>query len=170
MKYQGQDILVGSRLFLMESGVNLFSTNGQGTNGASEVHVARAGQVLGGILIADVLRPEAKAAVAAMRQMGLKNGSAQRRCPRRCRLGWSRTRCSMRRSENFCQSRRRSGSPNFAQRTAKSRWSVMVLTMLRLWYKYFPQMLNNLGHVQCDNDPRSPSCLILLSRVSAPSG
>jgi Cd2+/Zn2+-exporting ATPase/Cu+-exporting ATPase len=36
------------------------------------VYVARGGQVLGSIRIADVLRPEAKNAVAAMRQMGLK--------------------------------------------------------------------------------------------------
>ena len=40
--------------------------------GVSEVYVARAGQVLGSIRIADVLRPEAKNAVAAMRQMGLR--------------------------------------------------------------------------------------------------
>jgi heavy metal translocating P-type ATPase len=81
VKYQEEDILVGSRVFLMENGVNVVSTNGPGTNGPSEVHVARAGQVLGSILIADVLRPEAKAAVAAMRQMGLKtvllSGDAQ---------------------------------------------------------------------------------------------
>jgi soluble P-type ATPase len=43
-----------------------------GADGASEVYVARAGQVLGSIRIADVLRPEAKSAIAAMRQMGLK--------------------------------------------------------------------------------------------------
>src|SRR5260370_436593 len=43
-----------------------------GVGGASEIYVARAGQVLGSIRIADVLRPEAKNAVAAMRQMGLR--------------------------------------------------------------------------------------------------
>ena len=41
-------------------------------DGASEVYVARAGQVLGSIRIADVLRPEAKNAVAAMQRMALK--------------------------------------------------------------------------------------------------
>jgi Cd2+/Zn2+-exporting ATPase/Cu+-exporting ATPase len=70
--YQHEEILVGSRSFLTECGVNILSTDGQGSNGASEVHVARAGQVLGSIRIADVLRPEAKDAVAAMREMGLK--------------------------------------------------------------------------------------------------
>jgi Cd2+/Zn2+-exporting ATPase/Cu+-exporting ATPase len=47
----------------------------------SEVYVARGGRVLGTIRIADVLRPEAKKAIAAMRQMGLKtvllSGDAQ---------------------------------------------------------------------------------------------
>jgi Cd2+/Zn2+-exporting ATPase/Cu+-exporting ATPase len=46
--------------------------NGNGTEGASEIYVARGGQLLGSIRIADVLRPEAKSAVAAMREMGLK--------------------------------------------------------------------------------------------------
>ena len=40
--------------------------------GVSEVYVARGGQALGSIRIADVLRPEAKHAVAAMRRMGLR--------------------------------------------------------------------------------------------------
>ena len=72
VSYHGEEILVGSRAFLMESGVSVLPTKGQGTDGVSEVHVARAGQVLGSLRIADVLRPEAKAAVAAMRRMGLK--------------------------------------------------------------------------------------------------
>jgi P-type E1-E2 ATPase len=46
--------------------------DGHGDGAASEVYVASGGQVLGAIRIADVLRPEAKDAVAAMRQMGLK--------------------------------------------------------------------------------------------------
>jgi Cd2+/Zn2+-exporting ATPase/Cu+-exporting ATPase len=70
--YHQEEILVGSRAFLMERGVSLLPGNGQGSNGASEVHVARAGQVLGSIHIADVLRPEAKDAVASIRGMGLK--------------------------------------------------------------------------------------------------
>ena len=46
--------------------------NSNATNGASEVYVARGGQLLGSIRIADVLRPEAKSAAAAMRAMGMK--------------------------------------------------------------------------------------------------
>jgi heavy metal translocating P-type ATPase len=73
VKYEGNEILVGSLALLAEHGMTRglpVPVNGAG--GASEVYVARAGQVLGSIRIADVLRPEAKNAVAAMRQMGLK--------------------------------------------------------------------------------------------------
>jgi len=71
--YIGEEILVGSRAFLMDRGVKrVLPIDGQHTDGASEVYVARGGHVLGSIRIADVLRPEAKDAVAAMRQMGLK--------------------------------------------------------------------------------------------------
>jgi heavy metal translocating P-type ATPase len=82
VSYEGDEILVGSLALLAEHGM----TSGlpvpvNGAGGASEVYVARAGQVLGSIRIADVLRPEAKNAVAAMRQMGLKtvllSGDAQ---------------------------------------------------------------------------------------------
>jgi P-type E1-E2 ATPase len=80
--YIGEEILVGSRAFLMDRGVKrVLPIDGQHTDGASEVYVARGGHVLGSIRIADVLRPEAKDAVAAMRQMGLKtvllSGDAQ---------------------------------------------------------------------------------------------
>jgi P-type Cu+ transporter len=70
--YQQEEIVVGSRAFLAEHGVNVVSSHGHGLSGTSEVHVARGGQVLGSIRIADVLRPEAKLAVAAMREMGLR--------------------------------------------------------------------------------------------------
>ena len=80
--YQGEEIIVGSRTLLMERGVKrILPVNGQSVGGVSEVYVARGGQVLGSIRIADVLRPEAKSAVAAMRGMGLKtillSGDAQ---------------------------------------------------------------------------------------------
>jgi len=70
--YQGEEILVGNRALLTQHQMASLPINGNGTNGASEVYVARDGQFLGSIRIADVLRPEAKDAVAAMRQMGLK--------------------------------------------------------------------------------------------------
>jgi heavy metal translocating P-type ATPase len=71
--YKGEEILVGSRALLTEHGVSRIPpARGNGKGRASEVYVARGGQMLGVIRIADVLRPEAKAAVAAMREMGVK--------------------------------------------------------------------------------------------------
>ena len=80
--YRGEEIIVGNRTLLMERGVkSILPVNGHGAGGVSEAYVARAGQWLGTIRIADVLRPEAKSAVAAMRDMGLKtvllSGDAQ---------------------------------------------------------------------------------------------
>jgi heavy metal translocating P-type ATPase len=80
--YRGEEIIVGNRTLLMERGVkSILPVNGHGAGGVSEAYVAREGQWLGTIRIADVLRPEAKSAVAAMRDMGLKivllSGDAQ---------------------------------------------------------------------------------------------
>jgi len=73
VSYQDEEILVGSRALLMKHGIKrVLPVDGNGAGGVSEIYVARGGQVLGSIRIADVLRPEAKNAVAAMRQMGLK--------------------------------------------------------------------------------------------------
>jgi heavy metal translocating P-type ATPase len=69
--YLGEEILVGSRALLIQHAMTSIPINGDGTDGASEVYVARGGRLLGAIRIADVLRPEAKNAVAAMRHMGL---------------------------------------------------------------------------------------------------
>src|SRR6202030_883856 len=73
VSYEGEEILVGSLALFVERGMmrDLPSDN-NGAGGTSEVYVARAGQVLGSIRIADVLRPEAKNAVASLRQMGLR--------------------------------------------------------------------------------------------------
>jgi heavy metal translocating P-type ATPase len=71
--YRGEEIVVGSLALLVEEGMTRgLPADSHSQDGASEVYVARAGQVLGSIRIADVLRPEAKNAIAAMRQMGLK--------------------------------------------------------------------------------------------------
>jgi heavy metal translocating P-type ATPase len=71
--YQGDEILVGSRAFFDDRGLGRsLPFNGHSRSSASEVFVARQGNVLGSVSIADVLRPEAKAAVAALRDMGLR--------------------------------------------------------------------------------------------------
>src|SRR6201998_2139183 len=73
VRHQGKEILVGSLALLVEHGMARgLPTSREGAGDASEVYVARAGQCLGSIRIADILRPEAKHAVAAMRRMGLK--------------------------------------------------------------------------------------------------
>jgi len=71
VNYRGEEILAGSRRLLEEHGLSVPSI-GDGTRGASEVYIARGRMVLGSIRIADVLRPEARQAVVAMRQMGLR--------------------------------------------------------------------------------------------------
>jgi heavy metal translocating P-type ATPase len=72
VSYRGEEILVGSRALLTQHDITSIPINGNGTDGASEVYVTRGGHLLGTIRIADVLRPEAKNAVAAMRHMGLR--------------------------------------------------------------------------------------------------
>ena len=70
---RGEEILVGSKALLLEYGVKCANPPaGESSDGASEVYVARAGRLLGCIRIADVLRPEARQAVAAMRRMGVR--------------------------------------------------------------------------------------------------
>lgn len=68
-----EEIMVGSLALLAEHGVAGPATGNRPDGaGGSDVYVSRSGQLLGSIRIADVLRPEAKQAVAALRQMGLK--------------------------------------------------------------------------------------------------
>ncbi len=72
VSYEGEEIVVGSLALLVEHSMTRGLPGGSNAaDGASEVYVARAGQLLGSIRIADVLRPEAKNAIAALRQMGL---------------------------------------------------------------------------------------------------
>jgi heavy metal translocating P-type ATPase len=72
VSYRGEEIVVGSLALLFEERMTRGLPVNSGAGGASEVYVARSGQVLGSIRIADVLRPEAKNAIAALRRMGLK--------------------------------------------------------------------------------------------------
>jgi Cd2+/Zn2+-exporting ATPase/Cu+-exporting ATPase len=71
----GEVILAGNRVLLIERGITddglgapQFVDNG---NALSEVAVARNGRFLGSILIADALRPEAAAAVRALKNMNI---------------------------------------------------------------------------------------------------
>jgi heavy metal translocating P-type ATPase len=66
-----EEIVVGSRAFLAERGLAV-TPCGFAADQGSEVYVARLGRSLGDLHVADVLRPEAKAAVVGLRQMGLR--------------------------------------------------------------------------------------------------
>jgi Cd2+/Zn2+-exporting ATPase/Cu+-exporting ATPase len=68
----GDEVVVGNRRLFRERGIDvalLLAPNGEAS---SEVLVARGGRLLGAIHIADMLRPEAKVAVAELRAMGLR--------------------------------------------------------------------------------------------------
>jgi Cd2+/Zn2+-exporting ATPase/Cu+-exporting ATPase len=65
-----EEILVGNRALLSEHGVAVETTATDPS--ASEVLVARGGRFLGSIRIADALRPDARAAVRALRELGMK--------------------------------------------------------------------------------------------------
>jgi Cd2+/Zn2+-exporting ATPase/Cu+-exporting ATPase len=68
---EGRRTLVGARTLLEEDGVSI-PANGRTRERFSEVVVAVNGRVLGLIQIADVLRSEATAAMAAMKNLGLR--------------------------------------------------------------------------------------------------
>jgi heavy metal translocating P-type ATPase len=66
----GEEVIVGSENFLLERGVLLSHGNGHSVD--SEVFVARKGKFLGTLVVADLLRPEAKEAIQLLKSMGLR--------------------------------------------------------------------------------------------------
>jgi len=66
----GEEVIVGSENFLLERGVSLSRGNGHGAD--AEVFVARQGKFLGTLVVADLLRPEAKQAIGSLKSMGLR--------------------------------------------------------------------------------------------------
>jgi heavy metal translocating P-type ATPase len=71
-RLDGEEILVGNGPFLLASSVAGTSEPQRDGHGTSEVLVARGGRLLGAIRVADGLRPEAKAAVHALKGMGIR--------------------------------------------------------------------------------------------------
>jgi Cd2+/Zn2+-exporting ATPase/Cu+-exporting ATPase len=67
----GEEIVVGNRSLLHERDI-IVNPSAANAGQSSEVLVARGGRLLGELRIADVLRPEAKQAVFALRQMGIR--------------------------------------------------------------------------------------------------
>jgi heavy metal translocating P-type ATPase len=68
----GDEVVVGNRALFRERGLDASDVGATNGDASSEVLVARGGRLLGAIHIADGLRPEAKAAVAGLRAMGLR--------------------------------------------------------------------------------------------------
>jgi Cd2+/Zn2+-exporting ATPase/Cu+-exporting ATPase len=68
----GSTILVGNRALMTDRGVVVPANFAAGIEAASEIFVARDGQFLGCITVADTVRPEAKRAIEALGRMGLR--------------------------------------------------------------------------------------------------
>jgi heavy metal translocating P-type ATPase len=70
--YNDETIVIGSRAFISPMWPAIKNWNGYPQEGTSEFYVARAGSILGRVRVADVLRPEAIDAIAALQQIGLR--------------------------------------------------------------------------------------------------
>jgi P-type E1-E2 ATPase len=68
----GELVLVGNLAFMRDHGIAVPADLLAGHPGASEVYVARTGTLLGAIVIADRVRPEARQAIATIHSMGIK--------------------------------------------------------------------------------------------------
>jgi P-type E1-E2 ATPase len=68
----GATVLVGNRALMQDRGVILPSSLSHDKEGASDVFVARDGEILGVLAVSDTVRPEAKEAIDALNQMGLR--------------------------------------------------------------------------------------------------
>ena len=68
----GATVLVGNRALMQDRGVILPSSLSHDKAGASDVFVARDGEILGLIAVSDTVRSEAKEAVDALNKMGLR--------------------------------------------------------------------------------------------------
>jgi heavy metal translocating P-type ATPase len=65
-------ILAGNQAWMMDNGIAVPAARGQSAAAGSEVFIARNQQLLGSLLVADAIRPEAKRAIAALHRMGLR--------------------------------------------------------------------------------------------------
>jgi heavy metal translocating P-type ATPase len=66
----GATVLVGNAALMQDRGVALLSSLKHNQEAASDVFVARNGQILGVIAVSDTIRPEAKEAIDALNKMG----------------------------------------------------------------------------------------------------
>ena len=68
----GERVLVGNLAFMREQRVSVPKECVEWLRGSPEIYVARAGKLLGAIEIADRVRPEAHAALVAIRELGVR--------------------------------------------------------------------------------------------------
>ena len=68
----GATVLVGNQAWMAENGVGTPSATAREAETGTEVFVARDGRLLGSIVVADTVRPEAKRAIEALRHMGIR--------------------------------------------------------------------------------------------------
>ena len=71
-KMSDQTVLVGNRIWMAENRIDLPSEASAGADTGSQIFVARDEALLGSIIVADAVRPEAKRAVDALDRMGVK--------------------------------------------------------------------------------------------------
>jgi Cd2+/Zn2+-exporting ATPase/Cu+-exporting ATPase len=69
----GVPILVGNRGFLSDHSIEVPGNFAASGDTSSEVFVARDGRLLGAIIVADTVRPEAKRAIEALNRMGIRS-------------------------------------------------------------------------------------------------
>lgn len=67
----GECVLVGNRALMRDEGIALPESLLAAAFRGSEVFVARAGVVLGAVIVADTIRPEARAAIDTLHRMGI---------------------------------------------------------------------------------------------------
>ena len=68
----GELVLVGNQALMQDHGIAISNALLARQAGASEIYVARGGQLLGAIAVADSIRPEALEAINAIHRMGIK--------------------------------------------------------------------------------------------------
>jgi P-type Cu+ transporter len=69
----GATIRVGNRRLLTDQAIKVLRNVAAGADSSSEVFVARDGRLLGAIMIADTVRPEARRAIEALNRMGIRS-------------------------------------------------------------------------------------------------
>jgi len=75
-------VIVGNQAWMVDNGIDVTTAPDQSSSAGTQIFVARKGVLLGCIVVADTVRPEAKEAVASLHRMGIRTllltGDAQR--------------------------------------------------------------------------------------------